>query len=109
MVTQLYRPGLDGFCGDEDSGEMGAWFVWASLGLYPFCPGSPDYVLGSPLFPRVNIHSGDGRTLVIEAPGNGADTPVVRKRTLGHVVLIEPRVSHADLFDLGKLVCEMGE
>ena len=109
VLAELYGPGPDGFCGDEDRGEMGAWYVWAALGLYPFCPGSPDYVLGSPLFPKVTVHSGDGRSLVVEAPGNGPDTPVVLKRTLGHVVLLEPRVSQADLFDLGRLVCEMGE
>ena len=108
VLDELYGAEV-GFCGDEDAGEMGAWFIWAALGLFPFCPGSPDYVLGSPLFPRVAIHSGDNRTLVVEAPGNGPDTPVVLKRTLGHVVLLEPRVSHADLFDLGHLVCEMGK
>ncbi len=109
VLDELYGPGVDGFCGDDDRGEMAAWFVWAALGLFPFCPGSPDYVLGSPLFTKVTVHSGDRRTLVIDAPGNRPDKPVVAKRTLGHVVLIEPRVSHADLFDLGKLVIEMAE
>lgn len=109
VLDELYGPGFDGYCGDEDNGEMSAWYLWASMGLYPFCPGSPDYVLGSPLFTKVTVHTGDGRTLVIEAPGNGPDTPLVRRRTLSNVVLTDPRVSHADLLDLGRLVCEMGE
>lgn len=108
VLDELYGPGVDGFCGDEDNGEMGAWYVWAALGLYPLCPGSPDYVLGSPLFPQVTITSGDGHTLVIEAPDNGPDTPLVLRRSLGNVVLTDPRVSQADLFDLERLVCQMG-
>jgi len=109
VLAELYGPGVDGYCGDDDNGELSAWYIWASMGLYPFCPGSPDYVLGSPLFPKITVHTGDGRSLVIEAPGNGPKTPVVRKRTLSNLVLTDPRVSHADLFDLGRLVCEMGE
>jgi len=107
VLDQLYGPGVDGFCGDENDGNLSAWYLWAALGLYPFCPGSPDYVLGSPLFSKVTIQSGDGRTLVIEAPNNGPEAVYVRKRTLGNIVLTDPRVSHADLFDLGRLVCEM--
>lgn len=107
VMEELYGPGVDGFCGDANDGELAAWYLWAALGLYPLCPGSGEYVLGSPLFPRVTVTTADGRSLVIEAPGNGPETPVVRKRTLGNVVLREPRVSLADLFDLGRLTCEM--
>jgi putative alpha-1,2-mannosidase len=107
VLDELYGPGVDGFCGDEDTGELGAWYVWAALGLYPLCPGSSDYVLGSPLFSSVEVDSGDGRRLVIDAPGNGPETPLVRRRTLANVTLSDARVSQADLFDLGRLVCEM--
>jgi putative alpha-1,2-mannosidase len=104
VVDELYGPGVDGLCGDDRQGSLGAWFVWAALGLYPFCPGSPDYLLGSPLFPKVTIHSG-GADLVIEAVGGRG--PAVRKRTLGNVILTDPRVSRADLVDLGRLVVEL--
>jgi len=109
VLAELYGPGVDGLCGDDRDGEQAAWYVWAALGLYPFCPGSGDYVLGSPLFPRVTVTDDAGRRLTIEAPGNGPATPVVRKRTLGNVVLTDARVSRADLFDLERLVCEMQE
>lgn len=107
VLDELYGPGVDGFCGNAGDGDLAAWYLWAALGLYPLCPGSGEYILGSPLFPKVTISSGDGGTLVIEAPGNGPETPLVRKRTLGNVVLTDARVSRADLFDLGHLVCEM--
>jgi putative alpha-1,2-mannosidase len=104
VAEELYGAGVDGLCGDDHQGSLGAWFVWASLGLFPFCPGTPDYVLGSPLFPRVTVHSGDGASLVIET--SGGEGPVVRRRALGNVVLTDPRVSRADLFDLGRLSVE---
>lgn len=109
VLDELYHPGPDGFCGDEDNGEMGAWYVWAALGLYPFCPGSPDYVLGSPLFPRIEVSSGDGRTLVIEAPGNGPDTPCVTQRHLGKSPLAGMRVSQKALFRSATLTCRMSK
>jgi putative alpha-1,2-mannosidase len=104
VLEELYGPGVDGLCGPDHQGSLGAWFVWAALGLYPFCPGSSDYVVGSPLFPRITVHSGDGTTLVIETAGG--EGPVVRKRMLGNVVLTDPRVSRADLADLGRLSVE---
>ena len=106
VLDELYSPGVDGYCGDARDGELAAWYVWAALGLYPLCPGSGDYVLGSPLFPRVTVTSGDGATLTIEVTNPGSNNPVVRKRTLGNVVLSDPRVSRVDLFDLGRLVVE---
>jgi len=105
VLDELYNSGLEGFCGPE-AVALAGWYVWACLGLYPLCPGAPDYVLGSPVFDRATVDSGDGRTLVIEALGRGV---VVRRRTLAHVVLHQPRVAQADLFELGLLVCERGE
>jgi predicted alpha-1,2-mannosidase len=57
----------DGLPGDEDNGSTAAWYIWGALGLYPLCPGVPEYVFGSPLFRRVTVHLPGGRDLVIEA------------------------------------------
>jgi len=57
----------DGLPGDEDNGSLAAWYVWGALGLYPLCPGVPEYVFGSPLFRRVTVHLPGDRELVIEA------------------------------------------
>jgi putative alpha-1,2-mannosidase len=61
---------------------MAAWYVLSALGLYPLCPGKPEYTLGSPLFSRATIHSGTGKSIVIDAPGNGERTPYVRLVTV---------------------------
>ena len=67
VLDVLYTP--DSLPGDEDNGEMGAWYVLNALGLGPLCPGVPEYVLVSPLFPTARLQVADGKTLVIEATG----------------------------------------
>jgi predicted alpha-1,2-mannosidase len=64
---ELYAPGVDMFAGDDDNGQMGAWFVLSSIGLYSLSPGSEEYVFGSPLFERVSIALDDGKFLDISA------------------------------------------
>jgi hypothetical protein len=67
-----------GYSGDEDNGEMSAWFIFNALGLYPLQTGSTQLVVGSPLFPKATIALGNGKTLTINAPGNKADTVYVQ-------------------------------
>ncbi|HVZ25573.1 MAG TPA: GH92 family glycosyl hydrolase [Sediminibacterium sp.] len=69
-MQQLYRATPDGYCGDEDNGQTSAWYVFSALGFYPVCPGSGQYVIGSPLFRQIRLHLDNGKTFLIEAPGN---------------------------------------
>lgn len=85
-MRELYKPGSDMFAGDEDNGEMGAWYVLSSLGLYSLSPGTEDYVLGSPLFASVSLDlstsaSPEKKYLVIEAENNSAENVYVQKVT----------------------------
>ena len=59
-TSTLYKPTPDMFAGDEDNGEMGAWYILSTLGLYGLNPGTEDYVLGSPMFARVEIDLSEG-------------------------------------------------
>ncbi|MBK1783050.1 GH92 family glycosyl hydrolase [Prauserella cavernicola] len=67
-----------GYPGDEDNGELSAWYVFSALGFYPLAPGSPRYVLGSPLFTRAVVHLDNGEDLVINAPANSERNVYVR-------------------------------
>lgn len=67
ILTETYSTDPDGICGNEDCGQMGAWYVMASLGLYPVCPGSGEYLLTAPLFKESVLHLGNGKTLTIKA------------------------------------------
>lgn len=75
LLTTMYEAAPDGVIGNDDCGQMSAWFILSALGFYPVDPVSATYVLGSPLFDRAQVRLGNGRKLVIEAPGNGPHRP----------------------------------
>ena len=71
VMDRLYSAAPDGYCGDEDNGQTSAWYVFSALGLYPVCPGSGQYALGSPLFPKAEVSLHGGKTLTITSQGPG--------------------------------------
>ena len=71
VMDRLYTPNPDGYCGDEDNGQTSAWYVFSALGFYPVCPGSNQYVLGTPYFRDVKLHLENGNTLNISMQGDG--------------------------------------
>ena len=62
VMDRMYTPGPDGYCGDEDNGQTSAWYVFSALGFYPVCPGTDEYVMGTPLFKRLLFTS---RTAIV--------------------------------------------
>ncbi|MCR5574003.1 MAG: GH92 family glycosyl hydrolase [Bacteroidaceae bacterium] len=68
VMDKLYAATPDGYCGDEDNGQTSAWYVFSALGFYPVCPGSGQYVLGTPYFKQVKLHLENGNTVSISAP-----------------------------------------
>ena len=82
ICTELYHDSPDGLCGNEDCGQMSAWYVLSAMGFYPVCPGSGQYVIGSPLFDKVTIHLQNGKDIVINAKGQGRDNCYVHSLRL---------------------------
>ena len=78
VMDKLYSPAPDGYCGDEDNGQTSAWYVFSSMGFYPVCPGSDEYVIGSPLFEKMTINLENGNQVKINAPGNRHETRFVK-------------------------------
>jgi len=72
VLNELHSAEPDGLAGDEDNGEMSAWYIFNALGFYPFCPGHPSYILGSPLFKSATLFLPNNKTLTINAPENSA-------------------------------------
>jgi len=101
VMQELYTK--DSFPGDEDTGSMAAWYVLSALGVYPACPGKAEYTLGSPLFPRATLHLAQGKTLVIEAEGNGPSTVFVQGTMLDGEIVHGPTVTHDELMRGGTL------
>lgn len=101
VMDLLYSP--DGFAGDEDNGEMAAWYVLSALGIYPHCPGRPEWALGSPLFRKAKVHLANGRTLTVDAPENGPSRVYVDEVSHRGHVLTATVVQHAELLKGGSL------
>ena len=84
IMTQLYGSGPGGLTGNDDLGATSAWYVWGALGLYPEIPGLGGFVVGSPLFPDVAVHMGNGHVLTIHADNAGANGTYIQSARVGN-------------------------
>jgi predicted alpha-1,2-mannosidase len=82
IETQLFPDMITGLPGNDDAGSLSSWFVFASLGLFPEIQGLPGFVLGTPLFPAIEVHLENGSTLLIEAPGASDATAYIAGLTV---------------------------
>jgi predicted alpha-1,2-mannosidase len=105
VLNEAYTPA--NFCGDEDTGSMAAWYILSALGIYPVCPGKPEYTLGSPLFAHASIHLGKDKTIEIDAPGNAPKTPYVRNLKVNGAAHGSALMDHATLAEGARLRFDM--
>jgi predicted alpha-1,2-mannosidase len=108
VMDQLYLPTPDGYCGDEDNGQTSAWYVFSALGFYPVCPGTDEYILGAPLFPKVTLTFENGKELVIEAPDNNGRNLYIQSLDFKGNPYTKNYLKHADLLRGGILKFQMG-
>jgi len=108
LLTEMYKAAPDGIIGNDDCGQMSAWFVFSALGFYPVDPIEAAYVFGSPLFDRAQLRVGGNRRLVIEARGNGPDRPYIQSITWRGRPWSRSWIAHAELVKGGRLVFHMG-
>ncbi|MBV7531625.1 GH92 family glycosyl hydrolase [Chitinophaga sp. sic0106] len=108
VMDRLYKPTPDGYCGDEDNGQTSAWYVFSAMGFYPVCPGTPQYVFGTPLFTKLTMTLEDGKKMVIEAPANNEKNLYVQSAALNGKNYTKNWISHQDLQNGGKLIFHMG-
>lgn len=103
VLTKLYAPTPDGYCGDEDNGQTSAWYVFSALGFYPVTPSVNEYVIGSPLFKKATLHLENGNTFVIKAQGNSSKNCFVQSATLNDSKYNKSFVSFNDIQKGGEL------
>jgi predicted alpha-1,2-mannosidase len=103
VMAQLYKPTPDGYCGDEDNGQTSAWYIFSSMGFYPVCPGTTEYVLGTPLFKKMTITLENGKTLQVNAPNNSATNKYVQQLKLNGKLHTKNYVDHFELMKGGLL------
>jgi putative alpha-1,2-mannosidase len=94
--------------GDEDTGQMSAWYVFNAAGFYPFCPGTPYYLIGSPLFPETTIHLANGRSFTVRAANNSHENRYIQSARLNGQNFTRTWLKHETLLNGGLLEFEMG-
>ncbi|MBK5722478.1 GH92 family glycosyl hydrolase [Dysgonomonas sp. Marseille-P4677] len=82
IMDKLYNPNPDGYCGDEDNGQTSAWYVFSALGFYPVCPGTDEYILGSPLFKTVTLNLENGNKVSIKADNTSKANKYISSMTV---------------------------
>jgi putative alpha-1,2-mannosidase len=108
IMDEFYKPTSDGLIGNEDCGQMSAWYVMSSLGLYQVTPGEPAYQLGTPLFREAKIHLENGKTFSIKAPNVSEKNFYVKSRSLnGKDLIWATSIDHQELINGGTLEFEM--
>jgi predicted alpha-1,2-mannosidase len=97
MMQRLYTPTPDGYCGDEDTGQTSAWYVFSALGFYPVTPGTDQYVLGTPMFRRVTIELSNGEQIIINADNNSNENRYISKLEVNGISYTKNWLSHREL------------
>ena len=102
-----YRPEPDGLCGNDDCGQMSAWYMFSAMGFYPVDPVSGNYVFGAPQMPAFTLHLKDGKTFDIKAENLSAENKYVGEILLNGEPYTKPYITHEDIMKGGNLVYKM--
>ncbi len=108
IMETMYSNTEDGLCGNDDAGQMSAWYIFSSLGFYPISPGSDKYDLGSPLVVSANINLENGKVFSIETKNQSPENVYVKKVSLNGKVLNRNYLLHDEIINGGSLVFYMG-
>ena len=108
IMDNFYAPQPDGLIGNEDCGQMSAWFVLSAAGFYPVTPGATTYAIGTPLFPEVRFNLENGRKFVVKAENVSATNIYIQSATLNGKPYRKSYLIHAELMRGGQLIFKMG-
>jgi len=109
IMAKIYNASPSGYPGDEDQGQTSSWFVLSALGFYSVCPGTDEYVIGSPLFKKVTITLENGKQFIIQANGNSDKNVYIQKATLNGAAYSKNYIRHSDIVNGGVLEFTMGD
>ena len=107
VMNRLYKPTPDGYCGDEDNGQTSAWYIFSTMGFYPVCPATEEYVLGAPLFKKVTLQLENGKQFIINAPDNSEINRYVEELEWGNKNYYNNYINHFDVLEGGELNFDM--
>ena len=108
VMDKMYNATENGYPGDEDEGQMSSWFVQSAAGFYSVCPGTDQYVIGSPLFKKMTITMENGKKLLIEAENNSKENVYIQSAMLNGKPFTHNWISHNEIINGGTLHFVMG-
>lgn len=108
ITGKLYNSSERGYPGDEDQGGMSSWYILSALGIYSVCPGTDEYVIGSPVFKKATITMEDGKKFVIEANNNSKENVYIQSASLNGNPLNKNYIKYGDIAKGGTMRFEMG-
>jgi len=107
ICNTMYANAPNGLCGNDDCGQMSAWYIFSALGFYPVCPGSEVYALGSPLVKSAEIDLGNGNILVIKTENQSVENVYVKEALLNGRIIDTQVIKHSDIMEGGTLIIKM--
>jgi putative alpha-1,2-mannosidase len=108
IMREMYSDTPDGLCGNDDCGQMSAWYIFSALGFYPVCPGSDWYAIGSPLVKSASITFDTGNKLEIEVKNQGRENVYIQEMLLNGAIYLKNYIDHATLLNSNKITFVMG-
>ncbi|MDD4515067.1 GH92 family glycosyl hydrolase [Massilibacteroides sp.] len=108
VMADLYDSTPNGYPGDEDQGQTSAWYVISAMGLYSVCPGTTEYVIGSPVFPKMTINLENGKQLIIEAVNNNSENVYIQSASLNGTPFTRNFLHYDELMKGGVIKYVMG-
>lgn len=108
VMADLYSSTPDGYPGDEDQGQTSSWYVISAMGLYSVCPGTTEYVIGSPVFPKMTIQLENGKKLIIEAENNNSENVYIQSASFDGKPFTKNYLQYEDLMNGGTIRYQMG-
>jgi predicted alpha-1,2-mannosidase len=109
VMAEMYKPTPAGLCGNDDCGQMSAWYVMSALGIYPINPVNGEFVFGSPIVDKAVIRLENGKKFTIVAKNNSKENIYIQDATLNGNLLKNNLITYKNLLDGGKLVFKMSD
>ncbi|WP_346860649.1 GH92 family glycosyl hydrolase [uncultured Draconibacterium sp.] len=109
IMKQEYDSSVGGLSGNDDAGQMSAWYVFAAMGFYPVCPSVPEYVISGPHFDKITINQDNGNTLKIYAPGASSGKNYIQAYSINDKNVANNFLSHSDIVNGGILKFQMSD
>ena len=108
VMNKMYKNNIDGLCGNDDCGQMSAWYIFSAMGFYPVCPASGQYVFGAPYLPENVLHLQNGNNLTIKAPNVSDKNCYIQSITLNGKPIHCGYITYEQIMAGGELVFKMG-